>query len=91
MSPAIPMRKMILYTTDGCHLCDLAKEAVEQSGIADSIDLAEFDITTDKQLVELYGIRIPVIKDRQTGKEIGWPFNDTSFAQWYEGLANSRV
>ncbi|WNO11212.1 glutaredoxin family protein [Teredinibacter sp. KSP-S5-2] len=88
MSPAIPMRKMILYTTDGCHLCDLAIEAVEQSCIA--IDLIEVDITSDKQLVELYGIRIPVIKDRQTGKEIGWPFNDVSFSQWYESLANSR-
>jgi hypothetical protein len=32
------------------------------------------DISTDEALVKLYGVRIPVIKNKLTNEEIGWPF-----------------
>ena len=37
-------------------------------------DLEEVDISTDEHLVELYGIRIPVVKNSANEKEVGWPF-----------------
>ena len=37
-------------------------------------DLEEVDISADEHLVELYGIRIPVVKNLANEKEIGWPF-----------------
>lgn len=41
---------------------------------APQFDLEEVDISTDEKLVELYGIRIPVVKNSASEKEIGWPF-----------------
>jgi hypothetical protein len=38
-------------------------------------DLEEVDISTDEHLVELYGTRIPVVKNSANEKEIGWPFS----------------
>ncbi len=37
-------------------------------------DLEEVDISTDEHLVELYGIRIPVVKNSANEKEVDWPF-----------------
>lgn len=33
------------------------------------------DIAYDDQLLELYGERIPVLKNELTGRELGWPFD----------------
>ena len=71
------MSQIVFYTTVGCHLCEHAAVVLEefsaQSG-APQFELLEVDISTDEQLVELYGIRIPVLKNTANGKEIGWPF-----------------
>jgi len=71
------MSQIVFYTTVGCHLCEHAAVVLEefsaQAG-APLFELLEVDISTDEQLVELYGIRIPVLKNAANGKEIGWPF-----------------
>jgi len=36
--------------------------------------LESIDISADESLVKIYGIRIPVVKNKQTNEEIGWPF-----------------
>jgi len=38
------------------------------------IDVDSVDISTDEELVILYGIRIPVIRNPAKDKELGWPF-----------------
>ncbi len=61
----------ILYGTEFCHLCDHAKAILRATGIeADHIDIAE-----DDDLLEKYGMRIPVLRSKDTGAEIGWPFD----------------
>lgn len=72
---------LILYTTEGCHLCEQAELLLNQlsqlhvSELQGSeLQLTPVDISTDEALVELYGIRIPVVKNELTQKEIGWPF-----------------
>ena len=69
--------KVNLYTTLGCHLCEQAHALLvelQQEGMAieiDSIEIADSD-----ELMEKYGIRIPVVTlaSGEDAKEIGWPF-----------------
>lgn len=44
--------------------------------LADSISfkLDAVDISVNEALVDRYGIRIPVVKNVESGKEIAWPF-----------------
>lgn len=64
-----------LYTTLGCHLCEQALELIHElqaQGVTLEVDAVE--IADSEQLMEAYGIRIPVIAD-SSEREIGWPFN----------------
>jgi len=53
--------EVILYTRPGCHLCDEAKRAIENSGCAESYTLTEVNIETSEQLLDQYRNEIPVI------------------------------
>ena len=66
--------RLVLFTTAGCHLCEQAAELLEELGKARAIAVDSVDIATETSLVDAYGIRIPVVKNCVTGKEIGWPF-----------------
>ena len=79
------MKILTLYSTLGCHLCEEALdiiqpliESVSNSGfVIDEVDIADSD-----KLVELYGIRIPVVKRSDTQDEIGWPFDRKQFIEY---------
>jgi glutaredoxin len=69
------MKKVILYSTSGCHLCEKAEtylaEVLSQKNFhLDIVDIAESD-----DLIERYGIRIPVIVIMGAPEELGWPFD----------------
>jgi len=71
-----------LYSTENCHLCEqalaLCQPHVQQGLISvQSIDIVEYD-----DLLESYGIRIPVLKREDTDKELGWPFDETMLEQF---------
>ena len=71
-----------LYSTEGCHLCDMAYELVsdlERTGDVKVVDIVEKDA-----LVVDYGIRIPVIKHMATGNELGWPFTVDELAAFFD-------
>lgn len=79
------MRKLFLYTTSGCHLCEMAEKILQpiiihlnriNASSAESMQLLAVEITDDEALVERYGIRIPVIKFADSDEELGWPFTD---------------
>lgn len=63
-----------LFSTVGCHLCDMAIEQIKTISIADQVDLHIVEIGDDDVLVEQYGIRIPVVKFPDDS-ELNWPFN----------------
>lgn len=67
-------RQLTLYTTAGCHLCEQAAAMLAQLAADNQVDVLAVDIASDEQLVERYGIRIPVVRDEQRGQELGWPF-----------------
>ncbi len=81
------MNKLVFYTTAGCHLCEqaavLLRELTEQTQTSLSIEIEEVDIATDAKLVELYGIRIPVVKNANTQREVGWPFDLEELAKLF--------
>jgi glutaredoxin len=54
--------RLTIYSKPGCHLCDDMK-AIVQSTIADRTDilLDEVDISTDPDLLDRYGLEIPVL------------------------------
>lgn len=63
-----------LFTTLGCHLCELAEEEimplVEHGLLVELVDIAD-----SEALFEVYGLRIPVLRRVDTGAELGWPFD----------------
>lgn len=66
------------YGAAGCHLCDEAKEILQQAGV----NAKYIDIVDDDELFERYGMRIPVLKRTDNGAELGWPFDVAEMTQF---------
>ena len=66
-----------LYYTSACHLCEEAEGLViacfAARGIAPD-SLMRVEIADDVNLLERYGILIPVLKDEASGRKLKWPF-----------------
>lgn len=56
------MTQVIFYTKDGCGLCDEIRSMLKEIGIDIPHELREVDIETDKDLVNRYRDRVPVLK-----------------------------
>lgn len=78
----IAMKTVYLYSTPGCHLCDLAWEILAPIVTHLPVRLEEVDIAEADELIERYGIRIPVLKFVEHDEDLGWPF-DTGQATAY--------
>jgi glutaredoxin len=57
----LPERTVTFYTKAGCHLCDDAREMLEEIATEIAYKLTEIDIRSDMALFEQYRYRIPVI------------------------------
>ena len=55
------MKRVVLYSARGCHLCDAARRVVDDVRGDVAFDLAEVDITGDPDLERRYRERIPVV------------------------------
>jgi len=51
-----------LYSKENCHLCDVAKEELLIVKSKMGISFQEIDIYKDNELIEMYGLMIPVVK-----------------------------
>ncbi|WCE31090.1 glutaredoxin family protein [Vibrio sp. SCSIO 43137] len=74
----MPDNKVILYSTDGCHLCELASEQLNACGVSYQL----VDIAFDDTLFERYGVTIPVVKFNES--ELNWPFQIEQLQIWLE-------
>ncbi len=63
---------LILYQRDDCMLCD---EAVALLAAAHAPDFESVWIDGDAELEARYGVRVPVLRDGESGRELGWPFD----------------
>lgn len=68
---------LILYGTQGCHLCEEATHILRDATEAAPRHLViqPIDIAHDTDLIGRYGIRIPVLMNTATGDELDWPFD----------------
>jgi len=71
------MSQVVLYSTDGCHLCELAQAQLDTS----NTDYKIVDIIDDVDLVNRFGTRIPVVLNKDN-KELGWPFELAELQQF---------
>ena len=68
------MTPLILYTTAGCHLCDLANDLLMQIKQHQALTISYVEIGDDDHLVALYGTTIPVL-EFSNGSQLNWPFD----------------
>lgn len=83
------MTSLQLFSTSGCHLCELAKQQLDELIVQNPLDYEEIEITTSEELVEVYGVRIPVLRDVVSGREIGWPFDLALLQDFLKGLKSN--
>ena len=56
------MHKVVLYTKDGCHLCERVLTELLKLTDAQSFEISIKDITTDSKLFDRYKNLIPVVE-----------------------------
>ena len=61
---------LLLFTRDGCHLCERAADLMNEMGLA----WRPVDIDSDPELEARYGLTIPVVRCDHTKKELCYPF-----------------
>ena len=54
------------YTKAGCHLCEEAREMLDEIAAEIAFNLTEIDIRSDMHLFEQYRYRIPVVIVNET-------------------------
>lgn len=63
---------LILYQRDHCHLCDLALEVLAAARVP---DFETVFIDDDEALEARYGLRVPVLRNEASARELDWPFD----------------
>lgn len=79
--------KVYLYSTAGCHLCDLARAVVWPLLAKHQFRLVEIEISDDDELIAGYGVRIPVLGSPFTDRELNWPFTVQDIEVFFTDLA----
>lgn len=86
---------ILLLSTEACHLCEMAQQvlvqAFDQSKMQalvkqHQIDVYMQDIIDQPKWLELYGEKIPVLFDEDTGSTLEWPFDLNTTVSWFEKL-----
>ncbi len=78
--------KVYLYSTLGCHLCEQAKSILWPLLLQYQHELVEVDIATSDELIERYGVRIPVLSYPDHSNELNWPFGAADVEQFFAAL-----
>jgi glutaredoxin len=68
--------QLVLFSTDGCHLCEQASVLLTQLGC----QFQAVDIAYNDDLFLRYGVTIPVIQ--YGASEIDWPFTLEQLQIW---------
>ena len=61
---------LILFTRPQCHLCDVAADVLDGT----ELNWSAVNIETEPALEAQYGLRVPVIRDPASGRELDYPF-----------------
>lgn len=69
------MRNLILYGTEGCHLCEIAEQMLLPF-VSDSLQIELVDIMDDAKALNDFRESIPVLRDIDTQNLLYWPFDE---------------
>lgn len=78
---------LIMFQRDDCHLCD---QALDVLAAARTPDFESVFIDDDAGLEQRYGMRVPVLRDQASGRELDWPF-DVDAARRFLGESPESV
>ncbi|AOT08450.1 glutaredoxin family protein [Pseudoalteromonas luteoviolacea] len=76
------MARVVLYHTDGCHLCEQAHDLAVTVLALD--DIHHQDILDDERLMAQFQTSIPVLKNIKTGKLLNWPFTQQQIQEFIQ-------
>jgi glutaredoxin len=65
-SQSSPPLQVTFYTKAGCHLCENARDMLDEIATQKTYELTEIDIRRDPETFERYRYRIPVIIINET-------------------------
>lgn len=64
-----------LFGTSACHLCEQAEELLLATLNPEFFEIRSVDIADSDDLIERYGVRIPVLRRDADDSELNWPFD----------------
>jgi hypothetical protein len=78
-----------LYSSEGCHLCEQALALIadvipdHQIKVVDIIDanVEGASVDSEQNLVELYGVHIPVLERLSDNAKLFWPFEQSQVVE----------
>lgn len=73
--------QLCLYQRDDCKLCD---EAVALLARMRAPDFESLWIDDDADLAARYGVRVPVLRDEDSGRELDWPFDAAALREFLQ-------
>jgi len=73
---------LILYTGQGCCLCEQAKTLLEEVDNSAVAKLKKVDVRASTDLYHLYGARIPVFYREDKQSELPWPFDSFQLGEF---------
>lgn len=76
------MTRLVIYSREDCHLCERAGELLQQAGVS----AREVDIEDSVALLSRYASRIPVLADRESRRELAWPFDLEQLQKFLESV-----
>lgn len=89
------MSDLVLYGTEGCHLCHDAQLVLQNLGLLAQVDLVDIALADNSEwLVAQLGEKIPVLLDVPSQQMLCWPFNEASLLNWlnthYEFISDNE-
>ncbi len=78
------MSDYLLYGTEGCHLCEDAEQLLVDAGLV----FSKQDIIEDPQLLQNYGLLIPVLFHSASQQPLNWPFDSQALQDF---IKNNRL
>jgi hypothetical protein len=70
-----------LYSTSHCHLCEQAESLLGILTKDFDLQWSNIEIADDSTLLELYELKIPVLRRMDNNLEICWPFTLSEITQ----------
>ena len=85
----VDSRTLILYGTEGCHLCEEALALVLGEPSLAGWALEYVDIANDEQLLATFAERIPVLALPTNDQCLNWPFTAIALSAFVASLTQA--